>query len=130
MSNEEELYNIYEDAKLKDRGNIKWSMAMMMPEHVALLQKEREKENYITKPELDEWELEDMQQNLIMALNSKIELEYKVWNDGKFDFHRGVITRINEQTKEFYYSDPFLNIRGPINLKEVVDISPIDYREI
>ena len=126
MSNEEELYKIYEDAKLKDRGNIKWSMAMMMPEHVALLQKESEKENYIKKPGLTEWELEDMQQNLMIALHSRIELEYKIWNDGKFEFHRGVITRIIEQTREFYYSDPFMTIQGPINLDNVVGIEPLD----
>ncbi|MFJ8261388.1 YolD-like family protein [Rummeliibacillus sp. NPDC094406] len=130
MKYEEESQNFIDSLNIKDRGSIKWSMAMMMPEHVALLKKEREKEDYIRKPELTEWELEDMQMNLMMALNIKLELEYKIWNDGKFEYHRGVITRINEQTKEFYYSDPFLNIRGPINLEEVVDISPIDYREI
>ena len=126
MKYEEESQNYIDSLNIKDRGSIKWSMAMMMPEHVALLKKEREIEDYIRKPELDEWELEDMQQNLMMALHSKIELEYKIWNDGKFEFHRGVITRINEQTKLFYYSDPFMTIQGPINLDNVVGITPLD----
>ncbi len=66
--------------------------------------------------------------NLMNALNSKLELEYKIWNDGKFEFHRGVITRIHEQSREFFYSDPFMSIQGPISLDNVVGISPLDLR--
>ncbi|WP_397537895.1 YolD-like family protein [Rummeliibacillus pycnus] len=126
MTSEEELYKIYEEAKLKDRGSIKWSMAMMMPEHVHFLKKDRERDGYIQKPQLDEWELDDMQMNLMMALKSKLELEYKIWNNGKFEYHRGVITRINVQTRELYYSDPFMEIKGPIDLDNIFGITPLD----
>ncbi|WP_170061483.1 hypothetical protein [Rummeliibacillus pycnus] len=42
MTFEEQQYQVYLSAKQKDRGSIKWSMAMMMPEHVHLLQKDKD----------------------------------------------------------------------------------------
>lgn len=42
--------------------------------------------------------------------------------------HR-VIIKLNKATREFYYMDPFGNNCGPYNLDDVVNISPVDYRE-
>lgn len=129
MTFEEQQYQVYLSALEKDRGSIKWSMAMMMPEHVHLLQKDKERDGFIQKPYLEEWELEDLQANMVIASAMKCELEYKLWNNGKFEMHRGVVTRINEHTRQFYYLDPFGNNCGPYSLDDVVDITPVDYRE-
>ncbi|WP_102692330.1 hypothetical protein [Rummeliibacillus pycnus] len=65
MTSEEELYKIYGEVKLKDRGSIKWSISMIMPEHVSMLKQRHELGAWIDKPQLSEWKLEDMQQIVI-----------------------------------------------------------------
>lgn len=120
----------YEDAKNKDRGSKKWSMSMMLIEHVEALKEWYKEDEYIQKPKLSEWELEDLQHNMSAGLNSKLELEYIIWTDGRLVMHRGIITRIDLDTRKFYYSDPFSNKRGPYNLDDVVKINPLIYREI
>lgn len=129
MSFEEQQYQVYLSASEKDRGSIKWSMSMMMPEHVSMLKERNKRDGYIPRPVLEQWELEDMQSNLAIASAMKCELEYKLWNNGKFEMHCGVITRLNETTRQFYYLDTFGNNCGPYSLDDVVDITPVDYRE-
>lgn len=120
----------YEDAKNKDRGSKKWSMSMMLIEHVEALKKWYKEDEYIPKPQLADWELEDLQHNMSAGLNSKLELEYSIWTDGRLVMHRGIITRIDLDTRQFYYSDPFDRKRGPYSLDNVVKINPITFREI
>lgn len=90
----------------------------------------KEEENYIPKPQLAEWELEDLQHNMKVGLKSKLELEYIIWTDGRLVMHRGVITRIDLDTRQFYYIDPFDKQRGPYSLDDVVKINPIAFCEI
>ncbi|WP_146547947.1 YolD-like family protein [Rummeliibacillus suwonensis] len=131
MSNyEDELIREINSGRVKDRGSKKWSTSMMLIEHVATLKKWKEEENYIPKPQLAEWELEDLQHNMKVGLKSKLELEYIIWTDGRLVMHRGVITRIDLDTQQFYYIDPFDKQRGPYSLDDVVKINSIAFCEI
>lgn len=103
---------------------------MMLIEHVEALKKWYKEDEYIEKPELAEWELEDLQHNMSAGLNSKLELEYIIWTEGRLVMHRGIITRIDLDTRQFYYIDPFDRKRGPYYLDNVVKINPLAFREI
>ena len=43
----------------RDRGTIKWT-AMMLPEHVKLLREWHAEDDYIPKPQHDEYEFEEL----------------------------------------------------------------------
>ncbi|MFJ7935986.1 hypothetical protein [Sporosarcina sp. NPDC096371] len=51
---------------IKDRGNIKWR-GMMLKEHNVEIKAWKAKDNYIERPEIDEWELEAIQMEIELA---------------------------------------------------------------
>ncbi len=71
-------------SKVNDRGNIKWT-AMMLPEHIELLQDLSKQQNYKNKPILDEQQIEFHGFKLAEAANGEKEVWIKYYRD--HDFH-------------------------------------------
>lgn len=65
---------------IRDRGNIKWN-AMMLPEHVKMLREWHAQDDYVQKPELDEWALQELSDQLQIAYENKLEVELSVWEE-------------------------------------------------
>lgn len=89
---------------IRDRGNIKWT-AMMLPEHVKLLREWQEQDKYVKKPELDEWALQELSEQLQLAYNQKREIELKVWEEQQIYKTTGVIARLNPAKATLYLED-------------------------
>ncbi|KIL45194.1 YolD-like family protein [Jeotgalibacillus soli] len=53
---------------IKDRGNIKWQSAMMLPEYVKLLDKARMDYEKIEKPIIDEQMMQEIEMNIHEAM--------------------------------------------------------------
>ena len=66
---------------IRDRGNIKWT-AMMLPEHVVELRKWMDQDNYTERPELNEWDLQSIQEELEIAFKKQCETLIKTWANG------------------------------------------------
>ncbi|GLO65098.1 MULTISPECIES: YolD-like family protein [Oceanobacillus] len=83
---------------VNDRGTIKWT-AMMMPEHVELLNQLKEKQNRKQKPILDEQQLEENGFQLMMAHKDNLLISIKYY--ANYDYHniKGYVDRINYQDK-------------------------------
>ncbi|SOC39587.1 YolD-like family protein [Ureibacillus acetophenoni] len=100
---------------IRDRGNIKWT-AMMLPEHVKLLREWQEQDKYVKKPELDEWALQELSEQLQLAYNQKREVELKVWEEKQIYKATGIITKLNQTNATLYLEDgraiPFHSIFG------------------
>lgn len=105
---------------IRDRGNIKWN-AMMLPEHVKALREWKEQDEYVEKPELDEWALQELSDQLQIAYNSNIEVELKVWEEKQIYKTIGVIQKLNVKDASLSLEDgrrfPFSSIYG-VTLKE------------
>lgn len=56
----------------RDRGKIKWT-AMMLPEHISLLREWQAEDDYVKRPELSEWDLENIQEELERGLKMKCQ---------------------------------------------------------
>lgn len=54
----------------RDRGKIKWT-AMMLPEHIYLLREWQKEDDYIPKPDLTDFDLQDNQEQLESAMIRK-----------------------------------------------------------
>lgn len=100
------------DGDIRDRGKIKWT-AMMLPEHVKELRKWQEDADKVKRPELDEFDLQTMQEEVTRALSSGLETRITTWLDGQLHYHRGVIQEIS--TQYVSYEDPYGKHRVPIH---------------
>ncbi|TQR21038.1 YolD-like family protein [Psychrobacillus vulpis] len=69
-------------SKVRDRGSKKW-VAMMLPEHVKMLREYNENMKKMPKPELDEWDLATIQEQIEIALKRNVEIEFKLWKEGE-----------------------------------------------
>lgn len=98
---------------IRDRGNIKWN-AMMLPEHVKLLREWKEQDQYVAKPQLDEWALQELSEQLHTAYANKIEVELNIWEEKRLFKATGKIVKFNTNT--LYLEDgrkfPFQSIFG------------------
>ena len=81
---------------IRDRGNIKWN-AMMLTEHVTLLREWKKKDQYIEKPQLDEWALQELSEQLQLAFQQKLEVELKIWNEKQISKVTGIISKLDEK---------------------------------
>ncbi|KGR92404.1 hypothetical protein CD30_00925 [Ureibacillus massiliensis 4400831 = CIP 108448 = CCUG 49529] len=102
---------------IRDRGNIKWN-AMMLPEHVKLLREWKAQDEYVKKPELDEWTLQELSEQLQRAYTQKTEVELKVWEEKQIYKTTGVIHKLNTQSGKFYLEDG-----RSFSFQSIVDIS-------
>ncbi|WP_203248785.1 YolD-like family protein [Sporosarcina beigongshangi] len=89
---------------IRDRGRIKWT-AMMLPEHLAKLRDWVGEDDFEEKPDIDEWTLQEFQQQLAIAYQSNCEIRVKTWNIGVLANITGILTRIDEQARLIYITD-------------------------
>ena len=122
----EEYYepeHVFDLSKLQDRGSKKW-VAMMLPEHVAILRAYSEEIKKEPKPNLDEWDYDAIQHTLDAAIKSKADTIVKLWRDGKFIYNRGTIESADIQRRTIELEDPFTLMS--LNLDEIVDVTIMD----
>ena len=66
--------------RIKDRGSIKWT-AMMLPEHVQLLREEQDEDRYNVRPQLNDFDLEAIQDEIQIAFKSQSTVELRIWRN-------------------------------------------------
>ncbi|SHF55195.1 YolD-like family protein [Ornithinibacillus halophilus] len=76
-----------------DRGSIKWT-SLMLPEHVALLEEMWHTDKKISKPILDEQEIEMINQELMQAYTQKEEIRLTVYHKGSLIQYVGIIEKV------------------------------------
>ncbi|MED3661299.1 YolD-like family protein [Ureibacillus sp. FSL K6-8385] len=100
---------------IRDRGNIKWN-AMMLPEHVKMLREWREKDRCEERPVLDEWALQDLNEQLIAACANHCEVELKIWQNRRIFKAAGKIAELDGKRRICTFEDgrafPFESICG------------------
>lgn len=105
----------------KDRGMIKWQ-GMMLTEHVKLIKEWREEDNRVPMPELDEWDLQAIQEELELSLKRKCEVQIQIWKDWEFHYHTGTIENMSFRTKTLTYKDSSGLHQLPIEIVTSIDI--------
>lgn len=106
---------------IKDRGAIKWQ-GMFLTEHVQMLRNWREEDKKIPKPDLNEWDLQAIQEELEIAMKRKCEIRIQSWKDDKFHYHKGTIEDIDFQSKTIVYDDPFVQQRLLVEEITAIDL--------
>lgn len=109
---------------VRDRGNKKWAMAMMLPEHVEKLKDWHEEDNRTDKPQLDDWELEQIADEIERAFKGKGSIKLTYWRDGYLKKDYGKVIEIDLSRKTIVLDDPFTTTRYPFN--EITAVQIID----
>lgn len=89
---------------IKDRGNIKWQ-GMMLTEHTNMLKDWKKANDLVQRPDLVEWELTLLAEEIERAFKSKASVKLTYWKDGKLvDDYGKIITIINKE-KSIVFDD-------------------------
>lgn len=91
---------------IKDRGRIKWT-AMMLPEHTERLRDWYNEDELVPEPELTEWDLISLQEELEIAFKKKCETMITTWRKGREFTYHGKIKEIDTHLSLIVVEDPF-----------------------
>lgn len=91
---------------VQDRGKLKWT-ALMLPEHVRMLREWKTEDNRVQRPELDEFDLQALQENIEIALMRKCEVEIQVWKEFQYYYYTGKIVELDLRNRTMVYDDSF-----------------------
>ena len=88
----------------RDRGTIKWN-ALMLPEHVKLLREWKQEDEEVKMPNLSEWELEDIQNEIMWAYDNKYRIIITYWSNKKLHVFEDRIIRIKSHERQLYFEN-------------------------
>lgn len=109
---------------LRDRGNIKWT-AMMLPEHVAMLRKLKESQNYRTKPVIDEQQLEQFNYLIENSIKTKEPIKITYFKDESFKTIVATIRNMDTILKKIRVMNEVGEI-VQICLENIIEIKIVD----
>lgn len=105
---------------IKDRGAIKWT-AFMMPEHVKLEKHYWMEQNKITKPELDEQQIEEINLKIESAMEFNEKLMFYYYINGEIRFIIGKVHYVDTLRRKFRIMDEHEKV-NIINFDDLVDV--------
>ena len=101
----------------RDRGNIKWN-ALMLPEHVKLLREWKAEDSKTEKPELTQWQLEEINNELQWAYEGKYPITVTYWQDEKLHTFTSVIAHYKQHEQKLYFTN-----NQAVNIQQIVRIN-------
>lgn len=93
----------------------------MLPEHVKLLREYMEEQKKTPRPELDEWDLDIIQENIQLAMKRNVEVKIKTWRSGVFHTHLGKVTWVDINKRTIEMEDILTSFT--LQLDEIVDVT-------
>ena len=107
----------------RDRGKIKWT-ALMLPEHISLLREWQKEDDYVMQPELTDFDLQDIQEQLESAMLRKCMTQIRTWKDGKVTGYLGTVEEIDVRNQLIKLQDPFEIERIPA--VDIIAVQQVD----
>jgi hypothetical protein len=92
-------------SRIRDRGKMKWQGAFFMPEHVKMLHELRSDYYKVGKPILDEYQIEEFEQNLCSAMEQTNLIKITIWEAGFLKDFNGLICSLDELNKKIYLEE-------------------------
>ncbi|MCG7344778.1 YolD-like family protein [Sporosarcina sp. ACRSL] len=111
------------DGEIKDRGRIKWT-AMMLPEHLTELRNWHTEDDRTVRPELTEWDLAAIQEEIEIAYRRKCETLIKTWRNNHIFEYQGIIETIDLHNKLILLADPFGDLQ--ISIEQIISVQSIN----
>lgn len=96
----------------------------MLPEHVRELRKWMDQDNYIERPELNEWDLQSIQEELELAYKRQCETLIKTWDSGRINRHNGIVEDIDLKRLCIVLKNPFGT--EIIRLADIINVHSVE----
>jgi len=114
----------------RDRGNIKWNSAMMLPEFAKLLSEAKEEYERSSKPILDEQKIEENEQSILAAMEYSFFSEFTFYDHYSIQTIKGYVHFIDYNLKFYRIFDAqynehivaFEDLLAVENLDEVIPV--------
>lgn len=90
---------------IRDRGKMKWQSAFFMPEQMKMIREARREDLKVSKPILDEYQIEEFEEKILLAMEFANQVKLKVWIDGFVNEYIGFLHRLDEFHKVIYLED-------------------------
>lgn len=85
-----------------DRGLVKWRAASFIPGQMEMLRQAEKDCLKVPFPEFDEYQLQDFEDKILLAMEFASFVNIDVWNDGFIEPFTGRIGRLDEINKRIY----------------------------
>ena len=95
---------------IRDRGTIKWT-SLMLPEHIKELRSWKNEDQLTDRPQLDDFELELVSDEIIRAHKSGASIKLTYWRDGYLKDDYGKVISIDTPSRSLVLDDPFTTTR-------------------
>ncbi|QTD41403.1 YolD-like family protein [Sporosarcina sp. Te-1] len=115
--------DLKQHGSMKERGSIKWT-SLMLPEHIAQLRDWQEEDGRVERPELTEWDLVALQEELELVSKRKCQTHIKTWRDGRIIHNRGTIEKIDVHNKAIILAEPFGDLKIPID--DIISVQSVE----
>lgn len=96
----------------RDRGQKKWT-SIMPTELITKLRQWHQEYDLVKRPELDEFDLQTLQEEIERALKSELETRITTWSDGVLHYQIGILSNANKEYLQISNSQG--NQRIPLN---------------
>lgn len=123
MTNFENDWDQLDLSHVRDRGSKKW-VAMMLPEHVKMLREYGEEIKKEPRPDLNEFDYEIIEEQIVLAMKRNVEIKVKRWKEGEFIYNRGTIQWIDLRKRTIELEDSFRSFELPID--EIIDVTLLE----
>lgn len=107
---------------IKDRGMKKWH-GFMMPEHIGDLKEMYEDYEKEKKPSLDEYQLRELDEKLLTAVEYRLPLLFTTWQNGFFDEIEGVVQKIDDINKFVWVAE----LNGDLRKVKYENITDVEF---
>ncbi|QNK87725.1 YolD-like family protein [Sporosarcina sp. resist] len=104
---------------IRDRGAKKWT-TMMLSEHLVELRKWLKEDNNEERPELNDFDLEAIKEEMEVAYKRKCLTFVKSWGNGEIILHSGVMKEIDVDSMCITIYGPFGKDR--ILVKDIIGV--------
>lgn len=88
---------------MKDRGLIKWTPSFLLPEQIKMYNQIELDDTKVEKPILDEYELQTINDLLMLSILEQEPIQLKLWLDGFIEYIQPFITtKINPYERKLF----------------------------
>lgn len=106
---------------IRDRGKIKWMPAAFLPEQTKLISEALSDLDKLAKPILDEYQIEEIENQICYAMEYNFSVTISVWNEGLIRKVKGYIRYLEPLRKE---------IRMEVEAQNEYRIERINFAEV
>ncbi|MCW1929526.1 YolD-like family protein [Bhargavaea beijingensis] len=88
----------------------------MLPEHLRELRKWQAEDDLVKQPDLSEWDLRQIQQEIDRAIRSRELTEVQTWRDGILHRHTGVIVSADISSQRIRLDEEWIEVAEIVHI--------------